>query len=317
MEKRKIIKSGEGSFVISLPIDFIRRNQLKKGSGIFVLDKGHEVVVSPEGKDIAEGKTATIDCEGKSVDEIKKNIISHYLFGASSLMLKEINTSERENAIRFISLLPGLSVVSEEHNKIEVKDILDAEKVNLNEYLKRTDIMIRSMFLLFLEGIEKKEKPDLGIKGRIQGNCFFIIKMINKILKNTSLSAKTGIELESILSLSRIVIELENITDHLYKLGDQINVKTRLGNIEEIIKMLSKSYEIAITSFYKKDAKSAEGIFLAKNKSKKIISSILEIKDRENAIMIYDYLLDIEKSIRRISLIGYDTGISHFTESSK
>ncbi len=310
MEKRKLIKSGEGSFVISLPIEFVRRNQLKKGNEIFVLDKGHEVVVSPEGKDVAENKTATIDCRDKSVDEIKKNIISYYLFGVSMLTLKEINPSERESTIRFISLLPGLSIVSEEHDKIEVKDILDAEKVNITEYLKRTDIMIRSMFMLLLESIEKKEKADLVIKGRIQGNCFFIIKMINKILKNTSLSAKIEIELESILSLSRIVIELENISDHLYKLGEQINAKIKLGNIDEIVKMLMKSYETAITSFYKKDAKSAEEIFLAKNKSKKIISTILESKDKENTIAIYDSLLDIEKSIKRISLIGYDLGIN-------
>lgn len=310
MEKRKIIKSGEGSFVVSLPIDFVRRNALKKGSEIFVLDKGHEVLVSPEGKDVAETKTAIIDCSDKSADEIKKNIISYYLFGVSILTLRDISPSERENAIRFISLLPGLSVVSEEYNKIEVKDILDAEKVNINEYLKRTDIMIRSMFMLILENLEKKEKTELAIKGRVQGNCFFIIKMVNKILKNTSLSAKTGIELESILSLSRIVIELENISDHLYKLGEQINMKIRLGNIDEIIKMLMKSYETAITSFYKKDAKSAEGVFLSKNKSKKAIATVLENKDKEQAITIYDYLLDIEHSIKRISLIGYDIGIN-------
>jgi phosphate uptake regulator len=313
MEQRKLIKSGEGSFVVSLPIDWVRRNKLKKGNFVFVLDKGKDVLVFPEALEEKKSKQGVIDCHAKDFFEAKNKIISFYLNNFSEVSITNISVDNRQKIIEFVSYLPGYQISSEEINRIEISDVLSSEKIDFHNSMKRVDMMLRSSFQYILDSIEDKKKNFSLAKGRIQGNCFFLMRILKNILDNSSLAAKYKIDLSSILAYNKIVIEFENINDHLGSIGNLISSE-KISNpkISAMLLKLRLLYEMAITAFYKKELKEAEKTLREKQKNKDLLASLISgnSSQKSSEIQIYNNFLEIEKSIRGIALITYDYATS-------
>ena len=69
IEFRKLIKFGDSSFVVSVPMNWIKRNSLKKGDTIYLEENGEgELILNPKLKEYKKEITEKIiDANGKDI----------------------------------------------------------------------------------------------------------------------------------------------------------------------------------------------------------------------------------------------------------
>jgi phosphate uptake regulator len=78
---RRLVKSGASSFTISLPKGWLEKNNLKRGSLVYINEKSvNELSIKPEKTEGAPTiKEITINIDGKNLDTIEREITSAYI----------------------------------------------------------------------------------------------------------------------------------------------------------------------------------------------------------------------------------------------
>ncbi len=154
MEKnlRRIQKIKGGSYIITLPPDWVRRNGLDAKSEVFVIERDGELVVKPlrayNDKKIIDLKNGIND-----IDTIKYLINVYYMQGVSQIEVTSdsVIPIEIKNELKKMQLyLPGLEVESESFNYIKFK-IKDNLSLNIIEEMKTFSLKL----LALLEDLEK------------------------------------------------------------------------------------------------------------------------------------------------------------------
>ena len=80
MEFRKLISFGKSSYIVTLPKEWISRNNLKKGSALSIESDRNSVTISTNlGEKESEKKSMAINIDNKSMDEIRTEIVTAYL----------------------------------------------------------------------------------------------------------------------------------------------------------------------------------------------------------------------------------------------
>jgi len=100
MEPRKIIKFGTSSYVITLPLEWMKNNDLNKGD-IVSLTKNNNSLLITLNKNIEE-KCGEINFEGKSLKLFNRELISYYLKNYKYLKIIGKNILERIEEIRIL-----------------------------------------------------------------------------------------------------------------------------------------------------------------------------------------------------------------------
>ena len=311
MDERKLIKSGPGSYVVTLPINWIRRNNLKKGS--FLQTKvmsNNTVIINSEAKKIKEeNREITINCDYLNQEnEISDMIVSSYINNVNSINFINIKESQIITIKKFINLLVGLEIIHEKSNNILVEDILDLKKISLKNTIQRIDLMIKSIFTdLKKSFIDQKLTTyikSIGLKITFQ--CLFVRKILNISLRDPNVLQIINFSIEDVMDNMKLVIEFENIDNSLKKIKNLILKTNKNKKILNSLNLLIENYNISIKAFRNYDRKISSFVF--KNR-KKIIDSIKEIifKNKiENNLNIYNEFMIIEKASRSIARIAYD-----------
>src|SRR3989344_5322393 len=144
---RKIIKFGNSSFVLSLPIDWIKKNSLGKGDLVSISENiNNELVLSASSKEKSvQRKEIVIDINNKDLSRIKREIVSAYLNSYGVIRIKgKMDTITR-------SMIVDLKSIDKEDLSKSI--IARDEEVNRMVYL-----IIRTMrFTLNTPSLSHKE----------------------------------------------------------------------------------------------------------------------------------------------------------------
>ncbi len=226
---RKIIKQANQAYTLTLPIEWVRKHNLKAGSEIDVSINDKNLLVS------TTTPSKIIKANIKLTDSDKK-LVNNYL---SSLYAKGYDEivleSDREinsEIISSINNLLGFVLVSQDKNLYIIKDINSGSYQHLDEIFKR----VFQMVLLFYEsaiidvfGKEQEELDSLITRdSEVNKFCLYLQRAINK-------SSYPD------LTKSRIIF---TYSFALEKIGDEIERFWRT-NIKNDIKKTAKIKELA------------------------------------------------------------------------
>ena len=300
MDERKIIQSGPGSYVVTLPIAWIKKNKFSKGSTIYVKeDSTNTIVVYPKFKEITpEQREIIIDTSTYGLDEINNNIISSYLNNSKKIVLKNIKEDYRKQIKELINILPGLQIAEQSKNSILIEDILNIESVNILQTSKRIDMMIRNMLNNFLN---TDYLLIYEIDQNIFGQSLFIKRILKYALRDPAIMNTISLNAEKIMEYVIITEQLENISNKIKNISQENITQKQQQEYSEIFKILQEQYLNAINSFYHFDRNLATKVF----KTKKVIYNTLKaIKNQNHTINTECILFD--KSCRIIGRITFD-----------
>ncbi len=172
-ETRKIVKSGNTSFILSLPINWVRKNNLKTGKLVTVLENEQgDLILSAVRRTISRPKYVTIKVDNKDNATMDLEFLTAYIRDAASIVFegKEIvpKTSQILEKVRsFI----GLDVIEQSTNSIVVKNFFTLDNETSPFILvKKMDIINRACF----------EQLQLFFKGNFSQEDFFELQKLNE-----------------------------------------------------------------------------------------------------------------------------------------
>ncbi len=148
MHIRKLVKAGQASHTISLPKEWLEKNNLIKGSTLYINEKsGTELIITPS---IANHKPAdknvTIDVEGKQLDTIQREITAAYLNNASTIdLVGQGITLHAKEIRRMLHDFVALEISEQTSTRISAKDLLNLKEISVDKSIKRMDLIARTM----------------------------------------------------------------------------------------------------------------------------------------------------------------------------
>ena len=319
METRKLQKLKGGSYIISLPKDWIDKYHLKSGEQITVSEEEDgSLRLLPTIENLEKPLEATLSLEEyHDLRALKYCLVTYYIQGSDriNIVSRKIIPAEQKRQIKqFRAELPGVEVAEEEANKLTFQVLIDPTVFSLESLIERT-----FAFSLKLQEDAVKALLNLDIplamevlerSSEAQRHYRFTIRQVALAAFNQKVGKKIGVKncQDSIhfalvvRDLSRLIYHSSAIANHVLSLeGKKIDQEV----LNLIKKMSEAAYQMqknAIEAFLKKDVRLTINVFFAMDYIKEIERAILKkIMEKTTNIDLAITLSMIARDTRRIA----------------
>ena len=258
MERRKIMALGQSSRVISLPIEWLNRNNLDKGNYVSLDVRDGTLVVHPESNVREDVKIIKLAIEvDENIDSIIRKIIGAYLNGFTIIKLRSagIFSVEQQKAIRQIVGTLYMMIIESETSNIVLETLIDESKVSVSSGVERMHLITSSMLRDILISIRNWDKAlartVTSLEEDVDQLTFFLIRIIRGAIVSPSLVNMLGLDNLDCLDYQTLVYRIEQIADHATSIANSVIalIDSERSIPENIMTTLIKSAEIAFTSY--------------------------------------------------------------------
>ena len=219
MEFRKLINFGKTSYVVSLPKDWVVKNNLKKGDLIAIKEDEASLIIGAGSNEKInkEPTEINISIDNKELTRVKREIVAAYINNINIINITGKNLSSKAKEIRdILQNLMALEIIEQSSTKIMAKDFLNMEKISLQNLMRKMDIITRDMFsdskLIFKE--DKSENIYLRDED-VNRISFLIFRALKYALENPDIAKKYGIKSSEVLKLWEFTISVEKVADEV------------------------------------------------------------------------------------------------------
>ncbi|MBD3252322.1 hypothetical protein GF386_01175 [Candidatus Pacearchaeota archaeon] len=289
--KRKIVRQGAATMMISLPSKWIKRNNLGKGDEITISEKDRELIITTE--DIKkEKKKAVIDVTGLT-PLVNRTLMSFYIKGIDELEVyfkdpKEIEIFQKS----VINELLGFEIIRQSQKSFLIRDITGLAHQEIDEVIRRIFLILDSMAEELIIAAEKKQSMNPVIETDSSVNKFvnFCLRILNKEgYKDFSKTSQIyGIvsHLEDIGDIYKEIAKKLNNKEKITK--DQIHVMEELRNSLDMFKDLFFHFDMNNLVIFSKNYEKIRRLIKENNK---IDFNLHELN--QTIIMMSNYLMVI------------------------
>jgi phosphate uptake regulator len=288
--KRKLVKQGVATMMISLPSKWIKANSLNKGDEIDIEEKGKSLIIEPE-KRKSEKKEILIKIGEENKQDIKTILTHAYRKGFDKITLEDINPGLlKEIRIASNSLL-GFELTEKDSKKCVVE--------NISEPLEQKyEIILKKIFLIIKETQEitsndfEKEKFNLNeIEETKNQQDRFILFCRRLLIKQPSDSALLEWELLTFL------MHIQHTYYYLYKYVSENKIKIDKEMIR-LLNQLKEYFSLFENSYYNKNISTIHKINNLKKDYHfgKCIELIEKSKAKE--AVVYSYIRELFRLIQ-------------------
>ncbi len=220
---RKIIGFGDGSFVVSLPKDWVVKNGLKKGEVISVEEEGNLLKVGPYNvKPNQDKREITIECDcKKGMKEFKSRLTYAYINNYNLINVKMLNSAGCSTKLKeIINNFVGLDLIEEKKDRIIINDILNISGMSIYNLLRRMDRIIISMAEDAKSILEGKTKKNSSLDERdedVNKICNLILKLLRRA-HNVNDMKILNLTVDEIFYYWDITVDMENVADQLKRI---------------------------------------------------------------------------------------------------
>ena len=138
--QRKIIKQGNNSYTLTLPIDWVRENELDKTLNVNVNREENSIVISADST--RKEREITVDMKNKSERLVRVVLNNLYRSGYTKIVIE--NYKEEKFIDEFVSSrLLGFEVVKIEKDRLTIKNIAEPSPDNFNSILRKVFLIIK------------------------------------------------------------------------------------------------------------------------------------------------------------------------------
>jgi phosphate uptake regulator len=304
MEYRKIQLTGDSTYTVSLPKDWVTRNKLGKGDLVTVVEKGNELQLKLREE---KEQDAEIKIKTKDAEFLSRLLITKYIQGYDTIVFSSkdhLDPKIREQLIKASTVLIGLEPFGETKDTITFRMLMKGGR-NLMESIERMhDLSILSLKEL-MEDLENEAYDENILNGIIQRDNE-IDKFYFLILRQ--LSATSGFEA---IIWAQIAKSIERISDHIETISELTKGGKRIKKEDlGVFRQLIDLYGDAMLTLKNRDLSMAEDIL---TKIEKIRVAGTSLKDNldglgKKNILVYaslrriaEYISDISESTINLS----------------
>jgi len=274
VDYRRLQMSKGGSFLLSLPKEWVKANKLEGGAILKLTEgEGGSLVVRAEG--VGEGEKG-VAAYIREPEGLERQIRANYLSGADMIVIelgKRMTPTTREAIKSAIHKLIGLEIVEEEANSMTVQCLLQPTSMPVRSTLKRAYTLAANMHrdaetalshgdLELAETVERRDDE-------VDRLYFLIVRQLRLAIRSASVAEKLGISPPECLDLRMAAKYIETIADYA---GAVASTAQKLKEKEldkeimvALLKLSDEAYKIhegAALALFRQDFKLSEGVLL-------------------------------------------------------
>lgn len=304
------------SFLVSLPGEWIRKNELKKGS-IIIIEVHSDNSLSLLSSDSTgeEPKQVAIAYSPLSVDSVVNQVYGAYLLGYDIIRIQgseQIAFDHRDRIKNAMRKLAGLEIIEEDSANIICQFLLDAGTLVVEKILKRMSTIISGMYkdtidLLGKGGENNIKKSIISRDGEVDRQYFLLVRLMRSAILDQQLATK--------LNLSNIdILDYRIAANHLENAGDYIKDFTKtlpdIGNHEllnEIVQagiLTVKMQEKSVAAFISNNRIESSEVIKFYYKFNQLMDLIKELSTHSNGLKEFMPSISLLNSIYSMDKIA-------------
>jgi len=261
VEFRKLVGFGKGSFIISLPKQWVDKHKLKKGDLIAVEESNDGLLLGTgNGDERKEDSMITIDVDNKDMDQIKTEIISAYINNYNVIGITSKNLNDRAKHIKAIlNDLSGFEIINQSNTKIIAKDLINIKEIPIELLIRRMDNITRAMIIDAMECFDRCGDPESIIHrdDDINRLHFLAFRIVRSALKNVRVAKVLQTSPLRLYTENIITTNIERIADNVKRicraLSDSKLDEKWMKELKSIFRKTKEGYIDVMKSYYTKN----------------------------------------------------------------
>ncbi|MCP8304405.1 MAG: phosphate uptake regulator PhoU [archaeon] len=275
MELRKVQEMGGGTFLISLPKEWVKKNMVKKGS-ILTVDMRENgcLTIYPFQKEERPIREIVIKYPAEHIEYVINEITGGYLLGYDVIRVQDkdrITYEDRGRIKKAVEQLIGLEIVEEDARSITIQFLLEPTSLTPDKIFRRMHMISRGMckdaITSLIENDEHLVKVVAERDDELDRLHFFLVRLIRSALLDSKLLS--SFEMNPIDCLDYRVASslLETVGDASVEMVEDVSTLPRfhfsdeLKNLlKEVEENLEKMQDLAVKAFLTKSVKDARQV---------------------------------------------------------
>ena len=285
--KRKLIKQGLSAYTITLPVSWIRENNLSSGSELDISHEEGNLKISTDSKKAIKSIELNIN-DFQNSSRLRSLISSAYRRGFDKIIIRSKSPLSLIDISFTVESLTGLVIQSQTPNKIEIVSVLNSTKEDLdiatNQFFNSVKFLISEVTSNLNQSNSKNKKEELSnIKKGLLTKRDYCLRIIQKNSTPNS----------SYFEYYSAILILEKIASLFFNIFSKKMVKT---DYELLTKMENAISEL-ITSFKKQDLNS---LIQLNEKLSKIKKQSFDQRLIPELYVILNYVFDLSSRLLSI-----------------
>lgn len=280
--KRKLVKHGESTLMVSLPSQWLKQQNLIKGSDIEIKEEEGRLVIGGEGKRKEKTKEIFLESNYLSENRIRDVIAGAYTAGVDVLKLG-FNDPEIVIIIQKVAnSLMGYEVIDQNENSCTIKNLAIPHEIDLINHLKKLFYLLKMQNALIKDQLinnkKRKIQESLELKQTVEKTRDFVCRE----LANSHSEEKSCFYYTLFYLIERVSVESINLLKYV-KTQDVVEISTETKKyfvrVNELLDrfarhFFSKNFKDNITLMKEKDFLAKE-LYYKLSKDKKNNSVVL------------------------------------------
>ena len=251
MEVRKLVKAGKHSHSVSLPKGWLTQHSLKTGDSVYIIQGEKEVTVTPfPTAPTNEVRERTIEVGDRSIETVRRELTSAYINNYTDIRFSKVKN--HDDVLGVLQDFVALEIVDQQDTTIAVKDLLNLSEINVDQSLRRMDMIIRTLF----KEAEPREKD-------LNKLYFLLYRLVKGAMRDQKMADALNIKQDNILLTWYLMVNLEDIGDILENMPKKAGLKDIENNYLDAMKAyFTNNKELAeqvISSWQSQKPKKGEG----------------------------------------------------------
>ncbi len=178
--KRKLVRQGAATLMVSLPAKWARQFNLGKGSEVEVSEEDNAIIITTESSETRKTKEINV----KQGAFLKRMIFMPYREGYDTIRISFDDSKIMRQIETVVEMLMGFEVIDQGPNHCRIGTVSVESEQSFENVLRRCFLLIKTMAEESNDALQKKEFEKMRSIGDMERSvhryCDFTMRIINK-----------------------------------------------------------------------------------------------------------------------------------------
>ncbi|MEM3698690.1 MAG: phosphate uptake regulator PhoU [Archaeoglobaceae archaeon] len=283
VEVRKLQLIGGSSYMVSLPKDWVKKNNLKQGDEIVLNIENSVIMLYPKGfkEDIRVSRVEISDLRRYDEKFLRRFIYALYIQGVDEIRIvdKKLNPRLVAKISEIVKSLIGMEII-DASDKVVLK-CLTVTDFDVYGVVKRMTQIVVTMMETLIDAIRSRDFSGLRELKNLEDDTdrlyLLAVRQEHRLVREFSSPAKWN-ELRLILGIRTVAKLIEEIIDNLENFSNYIRAVEKEEELETIEKFLIElfgAFEVLSRAYFESELETSEdSIQLLEEIESKMLSKI-------------------------------------------
>ena len=263
-----------GSFLISIPKDWAKRNGVSKGDTVVVEELSERrLVIRPIEQSEGAPKEVEVEYPREDLTYVINDVTGAYLFGYDIIRVQGRTVMTREDRERLkstIGRLIGLEIIDEDSKKMTLQFLLEPTGLTPERIAKRMIGIIEGMIKDTGDGVATRDPKVLALVAERDDELdrlyFLLVRAVRTAAMDQDVAQRFALTPVEILDYRVLASFLESVGDTIAelskKLAEELPSKDVAGDLVGSLKKLETMESLSMQSFLARKVSRTRGAYL-------------------------------------------------------